>query len=205
VNPATALKSGSSTLNLPVNTPHQILPPAPTDANSTNRSECGCLQLKDLLASANLAIADLTEQAYGVETSSSLPIDVCQTCLELLNTAGTVSVSGVSVTGRRLLQTSSVTATTDTASVCPYANVTLSEPLMPSVVAPATTPPTALDDLYYCPFNAACTRNRTLGVLANDTTPNTGGVMNVTGVVTPPPNGTLVQASDGSFTYTPAW
>jgi len=110
-------------------------------------------------------------------------------------------VAGVSLTGRRLLQTGSVTATTPSASLCPYAQ--LADPLLPALVMPATVPPSVLDDLYHCPFNANCTRDQSLGVLANDTTPNAGGSMNNSWVAIDPPSGTLVLDRDGSFTYMP--
>ncbi len=178
------------------------MPPEPADVTATNRSECNCLQLKTILETANLALADLTEQAYGSDTTTSLPLEVCQTCLELLNTAGSLTVAGVSVTGRRLLQlVGSVAPTTTAGSLCP--NAIPEEPFLPSVVMPPSIPPTAINDAYICPWNDLCVVPTTEGVLANDTTPNIGGVMNMTGVVTPPPSGTLVLYPNGSFTYNP--
>jgi len=54
----------------------QILPEAPVDAESTNRSDCGCLELKTILDTANLALSDLMEPVYGSETATSFPL-VC--------------------------------------------------------------------------------------------------------------------------------
>ncbi len=176
------------------------MPPTVVDSKSANRSECGCLEVSTILANANLAMSDLTVTSYGVETSTTLPLEVCQTCLELLNTAGALTVTGAGTTGRRLLQISgSVTATTNEATVCP--NATVADPPLATAVVPTTSPPNATNDAYTCPYNSVCSPS--VSVLANDASPNTNGSMVVTGVVTPPPNGTLVLSANGSFTYTP--
>ncbi len=176
------------------------MPATPVDSKSVNRSECGCLEVSTILANANLAMSDLTVTSYGSDTATTLPLEVCQTCLELLNTAGALTVAGAGTTGRRLLQTSgSVTATTNDATVCP--NATVADPPLATAAMPTTAPPSATDDAYACPYNAVCSPD--VSVLANDTTPNTNGLMVVTGVATPPPNGTLVLSANGSFTYTP--
>lgn len=203
----------------------QYTPPSPIDAvNGTTRDECGCLKLKALMESANLALADLVVSPYSTDTSTALPLEVCQTCLELLNSAATVNVigagapnattSGGAVVGRRLLQSSdnSTTMTTSNSSECPFAlaNATNSstapeaDPSLPAASAPLTYTPTATDDLYYCDFGVPCSRTAAAGVLVNDTTPNAGGNMTVSGVASPPSGGSLTLNTNGSFVYTPA-
>jgi hypothetical protein len=127
----------------------------------------------------------------------------------MINTAGQLTVPGTWVTGRRrLLQTGTVTAYPANTTICPYSLNQTADPVLPQVqlepsAAPIITPPTAVDDLYYCGFNLACTRTAAAGVLANDTTPNSSQ-MNVTGVVSGPASGSLNLNTDGSFTFTPA-
>jgi hypothetical protein len=151
-----------------------------------------------------MALADLVAAVYDADTSSGLPLDVCMACLELLNTAGSLTVSGVSVTGgnrRRLMQLVGSYAPTTTAdSLC--VDAIPEDPYLSQVIMPVS-PPIAFDDVYTCPFNTVCRVPAPQGVLANDTTPNIGGVMNATGVVTPPSSGTLELYPNGSFTYTP--
>ncbi len=143
----------------------------------------------------------MTESSYGSETSSTLPLDVCQTCLELLNTAGALTVPTTGTpSGRRLMQGSTVDATTSAATLCPFA--TPEEPGLPTSPIPPDVP-FAVDDYYTCPFNKPCPIAAPQGVSINDNTTNTGAVWNVTGVVTPPTNGTVVLYRNGSFVYTP--
>lgn len=92
---------------------------------------------------------------------------------------------------------------TDNAGTCPPASTYPTDPPLPAPVTPATIPPTASDDAYACPFNAACVVAASSGVLKNDTSTNTNPVFKTTGVVTQPPVGTLVLNTDGSFNYTP--
>ena len=131
--------------------------------------------------------------------------------MSVLGTA-TPTATTTTTSGRRLLQTNTTDATLATAntSLCPYASNTttasdlvVTDPVLPASTLPSTLPPVAADDIYQCTFNAVCARNRTLGVLANDVTNNTGGVLVVNGVVTQPASGTLTQNADGSFSYTP--
>lgn len=107
---------------------------------------------------------------------------VCETCLAMLNSAPQLSVTGVGAVpvgaGRRLLDlgedaagragrsllqlnaTTNVSETTITGSTpltmtsndtssCPLAQL---EPAYPTMVVFTTFPPTAVDDVYYCPF-----------------------------------------------------
>lgn len=167
-----------------------MLPPTPVDTTNTPKPECSCLEIKQILETTNLALADLTESSYTTETSTALPLvraaragalalrgcdgaparlnshaavnvaasltpphlpprsqEVCVACLELLNTAGTLSVPNTgSPTGRRLLETA-VTATTPDDTVCPNSSVV--DPTFPATVesTPVAVPPTAADDL----------------------------------------------------------
>jgi hypothetical protein len=98
------------------------------------------------------------------------------------------------------MQGSTVDATTSAATLCPFA--TAEEPGLPTSAVPPDVP-VAVDDYYTCPFNKPCPISAPQGVSINDYTNNTGGMMNVTGVVTPPPNGTVVLYGNGSFVYTP--
>lgn len=63
-------------------------------------------------------------------------------------------------------------------------------------------PPVAVDDAYTTLEDTALTMDATLGVLANDTDPNSDPLTAV--LVAGPAHGTLNLAADGSFVYTPA-
>jgi len=69
-------------------------------------------------------------------------------------------------------------------------------------VVGANSPPIANPDNYRVNLNNVLIVPRTLGVLANDTDPNTGQQLSAS-VVTNPAQGTLSLNPDGSFVYTP--
>lgn len=61
--------------------------------------------------------------------------------------------------------------------------------------------PVANNDAFVCEWAALC--RPPVRVVANDSSPNSGAVLNAT-LATPPANGTLTLASNGTLTYLPA-
>ncbi len=78
-----------------------------------------------------------------------------------------------------------------------YVHIIIDPPVVAPVAPPS--PPVALDDFYYCPFNLPCSPGV---ILANDSSP-TGGILTVAGVETYPPVGALDPSENGSFVYLP--
>ena len=65
-----------------------------------------------------------------------------------------------------------------------------------------TDEPVGVADVYTTPFETALVVNAATGVLANDTNTEVGETLTAR-LLTAPSHGTVVLASDGSFTYTP--
>lgn len=150
------------------------------------------------------------------------PQDACIACLDAINTASTLAVSGAASRrrqllglmaarqarglsaprARRVLLTTISTASTADTSTCPAANI--ESQIAPSYVPAALVTPTANDDYYGCPFGRTCVVTAANGVLVNDTTPSTSGVAWVAkAVLTPPAHGNVTLYPNGSFIYTP--
>ena len=60
--------------------------------------------------------------------------------------------------------------------------------------------PTALPDVYYCPYNAKCVPP--VPVVANDSSPS-GGQLRVISILEPPSGGSLVWQPNGAIEFTP--
>lgn len=84
-------------------------------------------------------------------------------------------------------------------SECQAKDPFMEEPFIPSFIAPPPQP-LAVDDEYTCAANKPCTPP--VLVVANDSSPNAGAVLNVT-LDTPPPNGTVTLYPNGTFTFVP--
>jgi Bacterial Ig domain len=64
-------------------------------------------------------------------------------------------------------------------------------------------PPTLTADIYSVVRNRVLTTTAATGVRANDNDPDSPRTLIFVQLVTPPANGTVTLAADGSFTYTP--
>lgn len=137
-------------------------------------------------------------------------------CLQAINKAGSITVTGASSrrrllgthralfaasARRRLLQTTT-TATADDTSTCPYANI--ESQITPAYLPATVSLPVANTDYYSCQYNRACSVSAANGVLVNDTTPSTSGVAwTAKSVYSAPTSRSVVLATNGSFVYTP--